>query len=145
MKAHYLFLLSILFLLNACTGTRPTNIGIQQGKFIDCPDSPNCVNTQSDQKKAQIEAITFKGDWKETKTKLLKVLEEYPRTTIVKDDGKYLHVEFQSALWKFVDDVEFWIDDKAQQIHFRSASRLGHSDLGANRKRMEKIRAALQG
>ena len=31
---------------------------------------------------------------------------------------------------------------EAQLIHFRSASRVGYSDLGVNRKRMLQIRAA---
>jgi len=56
----------------------------------------------------------------------------------------YLHVEFRSTLFRFVDDVEFVIDEPQGLIHIRSASRVGYSDLGANRKRMEKIRLAFQ-
>jgi uncharacterized protein (DUF1499 family) len=41
----------------------------------------------------------------------------------------------------FVDDVEFFLDEGANVIHVRSASRLGQSDLGVNRKRVETIRA----
>ncbi|HEY9596037.1 MAG TPA: DUF1499 domain-containing protein, partial [Cyanophyceae cyanobacterium] len=41
----------------------------------------------------------------------------------------------------FVDDVEFFLDDNANVIQVRSASRLGESDLGVNRKRIETIRA----
>ncbi len=64
------------------------------------------------------------------------------RTRIVSERGNYLHVEFTSALWRFVDDVEFYFDDSVKVIHLRSASRLGKSDFGVNRKRMEAIRNA---
>ncbi len=141
----YSLLGGTLFMLSSCAGTRPTNLGIQNGQLIDCPNSPNCVNTLSDTKKAKIEAIAFEGDWQSAKQKLVKVIEDYPRTTIVKDDGKYLYVEFKTGMGGFVDDVEFILDDQAKQIHFRSASRLGYSDVGANRRRMEKVRKLFVG
>jgi uncharacterized protein (DUF1499 family) len=62
------------------------------------------------------------------------------RTKIVTETSTYLHAEFTSALWRFVDDVEFSIDENAKLIHMRSASRLGRSDFGVNRKRIEDIR-----
>jgi uncharacterized protein (DUF1499 family) len=48
-------------------------------------------------------------------------------------------VEFRSALFRFVDDVEFVLDDSARVIHFRSASRAGYYDFGVNRRRMQEI------
>lgn len=71
---------------------------------------------------------------------LKKIVQQMKRTVIVSETGNDLHIEFTSALWRFVDDVEFWFDDGAHIIEVRSASRLGHSDLGVNRKRIEKIR-----
>ncbi len=65
-----------------------------------------------------------------------------PRTTIVTEEGAYLHVEFRTALFRFTDDVEFVVDPETKQIDFRSASRIGYSDLGTNRRRMEAVRAA---
>ena len=70
---------------------------------------------------------------------LKQVLAEMPRATIVTERPDYLHVEFRSALFRFVDDVEFFIVPEEQRIHFRSASRVGHGDLGVNRSRMELI------
>ena len=67
---------------------------------------------------------------------------EMPRSKIVTVEASYLHVEFRSAFFRFVDDVEFLIDTEDQVIHFRSASRVGYSDLGVNRRRMERIREA---
>ena len=55
----------------------------------------------------------------------------------------YLYAEYSSALFGFVDDVEFYFPPETHIIHVRSASRLGHSDLGVNRKRIEAIRARL--
>jgi uncharacterized protein (DUF1499 family) len=63
------------------------------------------------------------------------------RSRIVKTEDTYIHAEFTSAIFRFVDDVEFYLDDTAKTIHMRSASRVGKSDFGVNRKRMEKVRA----
>jgi uncharacterized protein (DUF1499 family) len=64
------------------------------------------------------------------------------RAEIIQADGNYVYAEFTTALMGFVDDVEFFLDESAGVIHVRSASRLGESDLGVNRKRVEAIRAA---
>ena len=72
------------------------------------------------------------------------LLEAEPQARIVTREPDYIYVEFTSRLFRFVDDVEFLFDDTAGVIHFRSASRAGRSDLGANRRRMESIRAAFQ-
>ena len=67
------------------------------------------------------------------------VVQGMPGTRIVTQTNRYLHVEFKSRIMGFVDDVEFFFPDTAV-IHVRSASRVGHSDFGVNRKRIEKIR-----
>ena len=71
---------------------------------------------------------------------LVAVIESMRRTKIVTMTDDYLHVEFRSLVFRFVDDVEFYFDDRGKTIHLRSASRVGHSDLGVNRKRVERIR-----
>ena len=65
-------------------------------------------------------------------------------TKIVAREPGYLYVQFTTRLMKYVDDAEFWFDPVAGVIHVRSASRLGSSDLGVNRKRIEFIRQELQ-
>jgi uncharacterized protein (DUF1499 family) len=40
---------------------------------------------------------------------------------------------------RYRDDVEFWLDTESQQVHYRSSSRAGYSDMGLNRKRYNKI------
>ena len=71
--------------------------------------------------------------------RIKELVEEMPRTKIVTVEDNYLHAEFRSSVFRFVDDVEFLVDPKERAIHFRSASRVGYSDLGVNRRRMEQI------
>ena len=68
-----------------------------------------------------------------------------PRTKLIAEDEAYLHYEFTSRLLRFVDDVEFVFDEGTKTIHFRSASRIGYGDHGANRDRMEEIRSLVEG
>jgi uncharacterized protein (DUF1499 family) len=68
------------------------------------------------------------------------VIEAMPRTKLIRVTPEYLHVEFKSAVFGFVDDVEFAIGESPGVIHVRSASRLGYWDMGANRRRVERIR-----
>ena len=65
------------------------------------------------------------------------------RAKIVKSEADYFYAQYTTPLMKFVDDVEFWYDPVAQVVQVRSASRIGQSDLGVNRKRIEAVRAAL--
>ena len=89
-----------------------------------------------------MEPISFEGSSDEAMQRIKDLVAKMPRTKIVTVEDNYLHVEFRSALFRFVDDVEFLIDSESQIIHFRSASRVGHSDFGVNRGRMEQIRKA---
>ena len=107
-----------------------------------CPSSPNCVSTPSEDKGHAIAPIPFEYSVEEAKARLLAVIRSLPRTRIVETDGAYVRVEVVSRIFRFVDDVEFYLDGDAGLIQFRSASRLGYSDLGANRRRMEKMRSA---
>ena len=77
------------------------------------------------------------------KNKVFAIIAQMPRAKIVSKRGKFIHVEFKSKIFGFVDDVEFYFD-KEGVISFRSASRLGYSDLGVNRERMERIRNLLE-
>ena len=67
-----------------------------------------------------------------------------PRITIVREEEGYMHAEARSLLFRFVDDVEFLLDADNRLIHVRSASRTGYSDLGVNRRRVERIRTAFE-
>ncbi len=115
----------------------------RKGELHPCPDAPNCVSTlaKDEDKQHAIDPIRYYGSWQTAKSKLLAVINTMPRTTIVENAGTYLHVEFRSLVFRFVDDAEFLFDDRVKLIHFRSAARLGYSDLDVNRRRIERIRA----
>jgi uncharacterized protein (DUF1499 family) len=132
----------VLMYVLSFSASRPANLGVKDGKLTPCPASPNCVSTQADDEAHKIEPIRFTVTPAEAMTKLKQALATAPRTNVVTETSDYLHAECTSLIFRFVDDVEFWIDAKNQVIHFRSASRVGHSDLGANRARMESIRKA---
>jgi uncharacterized protein (DUF1499 family) len=129
----------VVFLFSGCSGTRLSNLGVKDNWLSPCPSSPNCVSSQSDDGRHKIDPLQFTSTPAEAMTKLKKVVKGMERTTVVRESPDYLHVEFRTFLG-FVDDVEFYVDDKQKVIHLRSASRVGYWDLGENRKRTESIR-----
>jgi len=134
------FAVSIAVLFVGCAGSRPARMGVTDGKFIPCPESPNCVSSQSTDKIHAIEPLSYKGTLPEAQARLLAVIKGMKRANIVTEQEHYIHAEFTSAIFRFVDDAEFYIDDAQKVIHVRSAARLGYSDFCVNRKRMETIR-----
>ena len=143
MKKQILVVLVNLILLTGCSGTMP-NLGINNGELTPCPKTPNCVNSQADAEKHYIQPVHYAGTQQEAHDRLLQILESEKRTKILTAQENYIRVEFTSALFRFVDDVEFYFpEEQADEtvIHIRSASRVGYSDLGANRKRIERIRS----
>jgi uncharacterized protein (DUF1499 family) len=124
-------------------GKRPTNIGVQSGQLAPCPSTPNCVNSKSQDAEHRIEPLTYNSTPTQAMADLKTVIQNQERTKIITETENYLYAEFTSKLMGFVDDVEFLLDDSAKVIHVRSASRLGKSDLGVNRQRIETIRAKL--
>ncbi len=118
---------------------KPADLGVANGRLADCPTSPNCVSTQANDAEHRMEPIPFTGSSEEAMQRIKELVEEMPRTKIVTVEDNYLHAEFRSSVFRFVDDVEFLVDPKERAIHFRSASRVGYSDLGVNRRRMEQI------
>lgn len=143
------FIVSIVMMLGLAmlsfnSGTAPT-LGVTEGKLAPCPESPNCVSTQADSQPHRMEAVSWPDDRGEALAKIKEVVSDnFARAKLVDQSPSYLRYEFRSLIFRFVDDVEFYIDQNASLIHFRSASRVGHSDLGANKSRMQKIVAALQ-
>jgi uncharacterized protein (DUF1499 family) len=122
----------------------PTNLGARGGKLALCPNSPNCVSTQSQDARHQISPIPYTTSLAEAKTTLLHIIRSMERTKIIVDDPTYVHAEFRTMGIGYVDDVEFYLDQEARIIHFRSSSRLPYWDWDVNRKRMEGIRTAFE-
>ncbi len=131
-------------------GKEPQDLGAREGKLKPLSKTDNSVSSQAglypdhpQRRYAEIAPLALRGDGPATLAKLKAVVQAMPGAKVVKADGDYLYVQFTTRLMKYVDDVEFWYDPTAQVIQVRSASRLGKSDLGVNRKRVEAVRAAL--
>jgi uncharacterized protein (DUF1499 family) len=121
-------------------GTRPTHLGAHNGQLAVCPSTPNCVHSQTADPRQTIAPLAFSGAPAAAMQKLRAVVEAMPRTTVIDSQPNYLYVECSTPFFGFVDDVEFYNDGRVIQV--RSASRLGYSDFGVNRKRVEAVREA---
>jgi uncharacterized protein (DUF1499 family) len=130
-----------LFVFLSCNGTRPEILGIQSNQLSSCPKTPNCINSFSpaDDKIHFRSPVPFKKPVNEVKSIIINRIEAYPRAEIIKEETNYVYAEFTSLIMRYVDDVEFYIDEKNKLLHFRSASRLGSKDFGVNRKRVETL------
>lgn len=127
-------------IMSACSGSRAQpNSGLIEQRLAPCPDSPNCVSSQATQESRRVKPLRYRGDAVQAKERLLSLLEGMPRVRIQHADAGYIHAEFRSAVFGFVDDVEFYFDPPGL-IQVRSASRVGYSDFGVNRERVEAIR-----
>ncbi len=122
-------------------GTRPTNLGVHSGQLAPCPSTPNCVNSQSSDATHKIEPLTYNSSPQEAMANLKTALQSFKRAKVITETENYIYREFTIPVVGFVDDVEFLLDEDAKVIHVRSASRLGESDLGVNRRRIETLRA----
>jgi len=139
------FLIIGLMILTGCQKTVAETIGLKDGRLRPCPDKPNCVCTQDPAERHRIEPIRYAVTQEEAREKLLRIVRHMSQSTLVKADPDYIHVEFRSAFFEFVDDAEFLFDDAAKLIHFRSAARTGYYDFKVNRNRMEDIRKRFMG
>lgn len=119
-------------------------LGIVDGKLAACPASPNCVSSDTSDSDHWIAPLRLRVDpamaWRTLQT----VLFSLPRITQVHGTNDYLHVEARSMVFRFVDDVEFHLRSQAGEIAVRSASRVGYSDFGVNRRRVEDLRKLLR-
>lgn len=127
-------------LLAACAGERPANLGVKNGVLSPCPESPNCVSSLADDQSHGIDPLRFRGAPEVAFARLVQLLKGRSNTVIIEETDRYLRVELRTTF--FVDDGEFLLNRERNVIEVRSASRLGYSDLGKNRRRMEEIRRA---
>jgi uncharacterized protein (DUF1499 family) len=123
-------------------GSPPSDLGARDGRLAPCPAKPNCVSSQADDTDHRIAPLPLAGDAAADMATLAKVVAAQPGAVVVTRNDRYLYATFTTPLMGFVDDVEFVADPRRSVIDVRSASRLGHSDLGVNRKRVEALRAA---
>jgi len=136
----YLLVMVALVLLS---WRRPT-LGPVNGTLRGCGTAPNCVSSLASDESHQVDAFAADGDTLQALLRLKEILSSRPGMRIVTAKDDYLHVECTTPLMRFVDDLEVLADPEQGVLHIRSASRVGHSDLGANRHRVEEIRRLFQ-
>jgi uncharacterized protein (DUF1499 family) len=129
--------------LFSCAGKRPTNLGVEASRLAPCPSSPNCVSSDADDSTHSIAAFALAIPSRDAWVAVRRSVETLPRTIIIAETADYLHAECTSAFFGFVDDLELHLRTAEGVIAVRSASRLGYSDLGVNRRRIEDLRALL--
>lgn len=144
MKIELLAMISIASIFTGCSGNVPDTIGLKEGKLAECSSKPNCVSSMTKDKTHFIEPFVYSGDYNKTRTVIIEIIKSQDRADIISDTDNYIHAVFKSKLFRFADDVEFLMDDKNKIIHVRSASRIGYSDMGVNRKRIESLRGLFQ-
>lgn len=134
---------SLLTLLSACSASPPSDLGVHSdGMLASCPSSPNCVSSfaSPSDKTHFIEPLHVnKRGWAALQT----YLKKQPQFKIVVHKGNYIHADATTRIMHFVDDVEFLYQPARHLIQVRSASRVGYSDFGKNRSRIEHLRKAL--
>ena len=126
------------------SGEQPKNLGVKKGSLSKCPQTPNCVSSQSKDVTHKVEPLTYHSSRKEALNQLKTIIQETDNAEIVKATSNYLYAQYTSRIMGFVDDVEFYLAPQDNIIHVRSASRVGESDLGVNRRRIENIREQFQ-
>ncbi|MDQ6983071.1 MAG: DUF1499 domain-containing protein [Mariprofundus sp.] len=116
--------------------------GLIDGKLTPCPDKPNCVCSEYETANAQNKILPLSTAGMDDSTAWANLIAAVKVSggSIQQHSDIYLHAIFTSSLFRFVDDFEARLDTENRKIHIRSASRVGHSDLEVNRKRVEKIR-----
>lgn len=135
----------LVMTLFSLAGRPPANLGVHDGRLAACPASPNCVSSDADDASQQVDPFRVKGPPEDAWAAVREAVAALPRTRIVEESGDYLHAECRSALLGFVDDLELHLRVDDGTLAVRSASRLGYSDLGVNRRRVEELREALEG
>jgi len=143
MKGIYLLFGIIVFsgvmlTIFSCAAREPKT-GLVNGRLRPCPDTPNCVSSETQKTSAQVKFLTFDDAPEAAWQRLKKILPDMGGK-IIKDENGYLRATFTSTVFRFVDDMEFRMAVAGKRIHLRSGSRVGHSDFGVNRKRVETLR-----
>ena len=128
-----------LLLSASCAAGEPP---AKPNKVMPCPDSPNCVSSLSTDKAHFIEPLHYAGSLADAKQRLIDILQNTKRVRLIEIETDYIHAEFRSLIFQFVDDVEFYFPSEESIIHIKSASRTGYYDFGVNRRRVERLRSA---
>lgn len=145
MKILMIVVVTLLALLIAFFGliywqnAQVPTLGHQAGQFTPLSNNPNGVSTQTDDASKRVEPWPFKEDQPATMQAIKEAVAAYGEAEVVTEERDYLRVVFITPRMRYRDDAEFHLDATTGQVHFRSASRAGKSDLGLNRLRHERL------
>ena len=136
-------MLAVIIVCMQCSTVPKMTPGGTGRELPPCPTSPNCVSSLSEDESHYVTPLDYEGTVEEAKKTLIGVIRSMKRSKIVAAEGNYLHATFTSFLFRFVDDVEFFLDSKNRVLQMRSASRVGYYDFGANRSRIKALTQSL--
>ncbi|VAW56062.1 hypothetical protein MNBD_GAMMA07-2704 [hydrothermal vent metagenome] len=131
-----------IFLLS-CSGQKPKDLGIYNNTFSHCPVTPNCISSDATDKKHKIDFLKLNAEYKNNWQAIHNAVNTLSNTKIVTFNETYIHAECSSTVFGFVDDLQLHLRENGENIAIKSAARLGHSDFGVNKKRIEKLREQL--
>ena len=142
---HRIFPTLLMLLLAGCADIPANNAdSATLTALANCPSSPNCVCSIDTGRSHYIDPLEVSSNYDEAWRTLLDILSTDESIRIISSDDHYIRAEAKTRILRFTDDVEFLLHREDGVIDMRSASRLGFSDLGKNRSRLEGIRSAMQ-
>ncbi len=133
-------IIGLLLVVLSMSSRKQPELGLLNGQLRPCPATPNCVCSEQQVEGAFVEPLGYTSTADDAWRRIKQAVVETGGVVLIEQNG-YLHARYETPLMRYVDDIELRLDENKQVIHVRSASRVGHSDLGANRKRVERIRA----
>ena len=127
----------LMLSLSACAGLPSQRAS--DGSLPDCGDASNCVSSTASNPDQFIAPLRYSGSREAAQRALAKIIGQMRGGAVMENETGYMRVEFESAVFGFVDDVQFLLmDDRTIQV--RSTSRSTSLDLGVSRQRIERIR-----
>lgn len=135
-----LFFLIVSVLTRTFPPSKPETVGLRDNSLQNCGSKPNCVCSIQNDSVHGIAPFQIRENVNSSMEKLSKIIQSMNGARIISSQEGYLYAEFKTSFFGFIDDVEFHVNESANSIEVRSASRLGYSDLGLNRSRLESIR-----
>jgi len=130
----------VLFLaILSMVSRRKPSVGLVNGQLRPCSTRPNCVSRENKDLPSYVSPLAFTGTGDSSWERAKRTISEMGGK-IVREDDCYLWATFSTRLFCFIDDLELRLDEENGVIHVRSSSRVGYSDVGANRRRVEELR-----
>jgi len=151
MKLIYVLIASLIlvmflyFIYLSIKSQNGSPLGLINQKLSSCPNTPNCINSEFKNDSAHfVEAMPYKNKSVDEVIQILENVIQKSGGHISAKNNNYIAATYTSKLFRYVDDFEIRVDEEDKNIHFRSASRVGRSDFGANIKRIDLIKKELR-